>query len=65
MTDEEKVKAVTAKIAGEFYVGQRVQHTAIKRCGVVVDPLDERRQVLVQWDGWKTLSAAPENLKPL
>lgn len=25
MTDEEKIKAVTAKLLGEFYVGQRVR----------------------------------------
>lgn len=25
MTDEEKIKSVTAKLTGEFYVGQRVR----------------------------------------
>lgn len=38
MTDEEKIKTVAAKLMGEFYVGQRVRHHAVKDlAGVVVE----------------------------
>lgn len=41
MTDEEKINAVTAKLTGGFYIGQRVRHkdpvVARQWTGVIVD----------------------------
>lgn len=51
MTDEEKLKAVTAKLTGKFYVGQRVQlkqrSSAIR--GIVVG-FDLDGDPVVQWN---------------
>lgn len=73
MTDDELVERATAKLLGEFYVGQRVRHEG-GECGtVVVVPSGRQNElsgILVEWDAKPHFSRrvaryAAWSLKPL
>lgn len=68
MTEEETVKAVASRLAGEFYVGQRIKHAVLGQTGTVlfVVSIGPNLGVGVKWDYFKVNSTHPvDQLTPL